>query len=234
VRPYAEEVGQDPGSLRVAFTTRSPFGDAVAPDCVAAVEDAARLCESLGHHVSERTLGVDAAKLQTCFINVFGAGCAMQIDAAVAELGRTPAEGELEPLTAALWELGRSVRASDYLLSVKELQRVSRDVAHEFVEHDVWLTPTLCEPPLLLGTLDSPPDQPLAGLLRASTYVPFTALCNFTGQPAMSLPLWWNDAGLPIGTQFVGRFGDEATLFRLAAQLESARPWTKRRPPICA
>jgi amidase len=90
------------------------------------------------------------------------------------------------------------------------------------------------EPPVPLGTFDSPPDNPLQGFTRAAAFVPFTPICNITGQPAMSVPLHWNDAGLPVGAHFVGRFGDEATLFRLAAQLEHARPWADRRPPVSA
>jgi len=102
------------------------------------------------------------------------------------------------------------------------------------LDYDVWLTPTLGEPPLPLGSFDSPPEHPMAGMARAVQFVPFTPVCNMTGQPAMSVPLYWNDQGLPIGTHFVGRFGDEATLFRLAAQLEAARPWAQRRPPVSA
>ncbi|MCK5654487.1 MAG: amidase, partial [Dehalococcoidia bacterium] len=100
--------------------------------------------------------------------------------------------------------------------------------------YDVWLTPTLAEPPVPLGTFDSPPDNPMKGFDRAVVFCPFTPLCNFTGQPAMSVPLYWNAEGLPVGTHFIGRFGDEATLFRLAAQLEEARPWAGRRPPVSA
>lgn len=233
-RPYVEETRRDPGKLRIAFATRSPVPGDVAPECADAVRDVARLCESLGHEVEEHMPTIDAEKLQSCFINVFGAGTAMQIDALIAEMGRPPGEGELEPLSVALADLGRQVTASNYLISIMELQKVSRQLAREFLKYDVWLTPTLCEPPLPLGTLDSTPDNPLAGILRATPYVPFTALCNFTGQPAMSVPLVWSDAGLPIGTQFIGRFGDEGALFRLAAQLEAARPWADRRPPVSA
>jgi amidase len=105
---------------------------------------------------------------------------------------------------------------------------------YRFLKYGVWLTPTLSEPPLPLGSFDTPPDQPQQTLLRVMTFMPFTWICNFTGQPAMSVPLYWNGEGLPIGTHFVGRFGDEATLFRLGAQLEAARPWAARQPPVCA
>jgi amidase len=119
-------------------------------------------------------------------------------------------------------------------MALQYLQGLSRQVAHFMTQYDVVLTPTLGEPPVALGTFDSPSDNPLAGMARAAMFVPFTPLCNMTGQPAMSVPLYWNDEGLPVGTHFIGRFGDEATLFRLAAQLETARPWSARRPPVSA
>jgi amidase len=107
-------------------------------------------------------------------------------------------------------------------------------MARFLMDHHVWLTPTLGEPPVPLGTFDSPPENPLQGFFRTWEFVPFTPVCNCTGQPAMSVPLFWNAEGLPVGTHFVGRFGDEAALFRLAAQIEEARPWADRRPPVSA
>ena len=118
------------------------------------------------------------------------------------------------------------------MLALTTLQKIARDVARFFVNYDVWLTPTLAEPPVPLGTFYSPPDNPLQGQSRVASFAPFTSISNITGQPAMSVPLFWNAEGLPVGTHFIGRFGDEATLFRLAAQLETARPWANRRPPI--
>jgi len=126
------------------------------------------------------------------------------------------------------------VSAPAYLIAVTLLQRVARDIGHFLVDYDVWLIPTLAEPPVPLGTFDSPPDNPMKGFDRAVDFCPFTPLCNVTGQPAMSVPLYWNADNLPVGTHFIGRFGDEATLFRLAAQLEEARPWAGRRPPVSA
>ena len=140
----------------------------------------------------------------------------------------------MEPLSWALIGLGRSIDGGTYLRSVQELQRISRDIADYFEGIDVLLTPTLAEPPAPLGTFDSPPGEPLTGLFRAAAYVPFTPPFNVTGQPGISLPLQWNDAGLPIGVQFVGRFGDEETLLSLAGQLEVAAPWADRRPPVAA
>jgi amidase len=130
--------------------------------------------------------------------------------------------------------MGRQQTGSSYLLALQWLQKTSRDVAGFMEDYDVWLTPTLGEPPLKLGSFDATPENPMAGMRKAAEFVPFTPICNITGQPAMSVPLFRSDEGLPIGTHFVGRFGDEATLFRLAAQLEAARPWGNRRPPVSA
>ena len=168
------------------------------------------------------------------FLAIWESGCAAGIDGLAYLTGRVPTAEHFEPLTWALYEKGRKVTGSEYLLAWTVLHRMSRDIARFMVDHDVWLTPTLAEPPLPLGAFDSTADDPLRGLRRAVAFVPFTAICNFTGQPAMSVPLYWNAEGLPVGSHFVGRFGDEATLFRLAAQLESARPWAGRRPAISA
>ena len=145
---------------------------------------------------------------------------------------RKPTPDQFEELTWALAEQGRAVTGSAYLLAVGVLQIIARQIARFFVNYDVWITPTLAEPPLPLGSFNPKPGDALYGLQRATAFVPFTPLSNVTGQPAMSVPLFWNAAGLPVGTHFVGRFGDEATLFRLAAQLEAARPWANQQPKI--
>jgi amidase len=234
VRPFLQEVGADPGRLRIAFTTTAVTGVPVHSDCVSAVRDAAQLCTDLGHEVVEAALEVPGDLVTQMFVTLWSAGCAWTIDGMAFLTGRAATPDQFEPLTWALCEMGRQQSASDYLLAVAVLQRVSRDIGHSAVNYDVWLTPTLGEPPVPLGTFDSPPENPLQGLVRAAEFIPFTPICNVTGQPAMSLPLFWNDDGLPVGTHFIGRFGDEATLFRLAAQLEAARPWASRHPPVSA
>ena len=139
----------------------------------------------------------------------------------------------MEPLSWALIELGRSLNAGAVPgVGPGAAEDATRQIADYFEGIDVLLTPTLGEPPAPLGTFDSPPGEPLAGLFRAAAYVPFTPPFNVTGQPGISLPLHWNDGGLPIGVQFVGRFGDEETLLSLAGQLEQAAPWAARRPPV--
>jgi amidase len=232
VRPFLQEVGADPGGLRIAFTTSTPRGVKVHTDCIRAVEDAATLCADLGHEIVEGAPEVNGELLTKNFMTLWSVGCAWTIDGFGLITGQSPTKDQFEPLTWALYEMGRQQSASSYLISLTFLQRVARDIARFFLKYDVWLTPTLGEPPVPLGTFDSPPENPLEGLRRAIAFVPFTPICNVTGQPAMSVPLFRNSEGLPVGVHFVGRFGDEATLFRLAAQLESARPWADQRPPI--
>ena len=233
-RPFVQEVGADPGKLRIAFTVTTPTNLKLHTDCISAVRDAAALCADLGHEVVETAPQVNGELVTESFMTLWSAGCAWTIDGLGLAMGQAPPQDQFEPLTWALYERGRKQSASSYLLSLTLLQRVARNIARFFLEYDVVLTPTLGEPPVTLGTFDSPPEDPLRGLRRAEVFVPFTPICNATGQPAMSVPLYWNAQGLPVGVHFIGRFGDEATLFRLAAQLESARPWASRRPPVSA
>jgi amidase len=233
-RPFLKEVGADPGRLRIAFSTESFIGGTVHADCVSAVREAAALCADLGHEVVEAAPGIFGEMMVQPFITVWAAGAAMAVDGYAFLTGRTATPDQFEPLTWALCEMGRQTSAPAYLIAVTLLQRLSRDIARFLVEYDVWLTPTLAEPPVPLGTFDSPPENPMKGFDRAVEFCPFTPIFNVTGQPAMSVPLFWNTDGLPVGTHFIGRFGDEATLFRLAAQLEEARPWAGRRPPVSA
>lgn len=233
-RPFLKEVGSDTGRLRIAFSVESPMGTAVHDDCVRAVRDAAALCADLGHEVEEAAPDVSAEMVVQPFMTVWEAGCAMAVDGMALLTGRSATPDQFEPLTWALCEKGRQHSAADYLVAVTLLQGVARDIGRFLVDYDVWLTPVLAEPPVPLGAFDSPPENPMRGFDRAAEFCPFTPIANFTGQPAMSVPLYWNSDGLPVGTHFTGRFGDEATLFRLAAQLEEARPWAGRRPPVSA
>jgi amidase len=232
--PFLQEVGTDPGKLRIAFTTKAATGVKIHDDCVKAVEDAAALCVDLGHEVLEAAPEIEGDLLVQAFLVVWSAGVASTLDGIARMTGQPPKAEKVEPLTWSIYEMGRKVHASDYLLALQLLQGLGRVMASFLVDHHVWLTPTLGEPPVPLGTFDSPPDNPLQGFFRTWEFVPFTPVCNCTGQPAMSVPLFWNAEGLPVGTHFVGRFGDEATLFRLAAQIEEARPWADRRPAVSA
>lgn len=233
VRPFLEEVGAGPGRLRIAFARQTATGTPIHADCIAAVEDAAQLCEELGHDVTEASPPLNGPLLTQMFTIVWSAGAALSIDGMGLSAGRAPKAEDFEPLTWALCQMGRSNSASTYLMAVTFVQMMSRAIAGFFEEYDVWLTPTLGYPPPPLGHFTFP-DDPMQGFQRAAEYVPFTPIFNATGQPAMSVPLYWNSEGLPLGTHFAARFGDEATLFRLAAQLEQARPWADKRPPVSA
>jgi amidase len=231
---FAAAAASPPPPLRIGLMTVSPTGSEVHPDCVAAARAAATLCESLGHRVQEAAFDVDGDAFTADFVNAWAAGNAWALGDWESRLGRAATEDEVEPLTWALVQLGRSLNAAQYLTAVQHLQQATRRIAATFEDIDVLLTPTLGEPPAPLGTFDSPAGEPLTGLFRAAAYVPFTPPFNVTGQPGISLPLHWNDAGLPIGVQVVGRFGDEETLLSLAGQLEQAAPWAQRRPPVSA
>ena len=198
------------------------------------MREAAALCADLGHEVVEAAPDIVGEMLVPLFITVWAAGAAMAVDGYAFLTGRVATQDQFEPITWALCEMGRQTSAPAYLIAVTLLQRLSRDIARFLTEYDMWLTPTLAEPPVPLGTFDSPPENPMKGFDRAADFCPFTPIFNVTGQPAMSVPLYWNADGLPVGTHFIGRFGDEATLFRLAAQLEEARPWAAHRPPVSA
>ena len=231
---FATAASTEPGALRIAVMTASPTGSPVHADCVEATEKTAALCASLGHQVEPAALAVDGDAFTEHFINVWAAGNAWTLLDWESRVGRRAGEEDVEPLTWSLVEIGRSLDSGRYLQSRQELQKITRQIAEYFEGIDVLLTPTLGETPAPLGTFDSPPGEPLAGLFRAAAYVPFTPPFNVTGQPGISLPLHWNAGGLPIGVQFVGRFGDEETLLSLAGQLEQAAPWADRRPPISA
>ena len=233
-RPFLHEVGAPVGKLKIAFSTQTPTGTPLHPDCRAAVEDTAKLCESLGHEVSEAAPPLEAEKITPMFMALWGGGLAWTIDSYAHLLGKTPTADQFELGTWGLYQHGKEIRAGQYLLALQWLQGMARQLAQFMNAYDVWLTPTLGLPPLPLGAMDSSPNDPNAGMRVAAQFVPFTPLTNVTGQPSISLPLYWNNEGLPIGSHFTARFGDEATLFRLAAQLETARPWADKRPPFAA
>ena len=233
-RPFIEEVGASPGRLRIAFSWKPINGAPVHDDCIDAVKDAAALCADLGHEVLEAEPSLDGERIMKAFMTVWSVGCKWQVDLALGDKAGDPPPDLLEPGTLALYQMGSRRDGARYLNAVQTMQLASRQIASFFQSIDIWLTPTIAEPPVPLGSFDSSAENPMAGMSRAGKFAPLTAVCNMTGQPAMSVPLYWNKENLPVGVQFIGRFGDEATLFRLAGQLESARPWSKRKPPVSA
>ena len=233
-RPWRAEVGVDPGRLRVALQTRAFNGVATHPDCRAAVEDAARLCSDLGHHVEPAEIAIDAQELGEATITLIGANVRAALEERTAALGRGLASDDVELVTYGMAMHAETIASWRYARAVRAIHAIGREVARFLTRYDVLLTPTMATPPLELGRLSLSPADVEAYRADVSLTIGYTALFNASGNPAMSVPLFWNAAGLPIGAQFAGRYGDEAMLFRLAAQLEAARPWGTRRPPLAA
>jgi amidase len=207
----------------------------VHPDCVAAAEDAGRLLESLGHRVEPSYPNAfEDPETLVPFTTIWTTDTAHYLDDFAGLVGKEITEADVEPLTWALAESGRAVTGAQFREAVRVMEELGRRGARWWDGFDLLLTPTLGEPPLPLGTLDPQPDNPLHGYIRAAEFVPFTVQFNVSGQPAISVPLSWNDDGLPIGTQLVAAYGREDLLLRVAAQLEQARPWVDRRPPVHA
>lgn len=227
---FLDAVGTSPGRLRVAVCADAPTGVPVHADCREALRAAAELLARLGHDVEEASLPVDGAALEEAFLAIYAGGTAWRLDAWRRELGREPEPGELEPLTAAMDRLGRSYSAVDHLLAVERIQADARRIAAFHETYDVHVTPTLAAPPVRLGHFAASADDPLRALEVDAAFAAFTWIANATGQPAMSVPLHWSRAGLPIGVHVTAAVGEEALLLRLAAQLEDARPWAWRRP----
>jgi amidase len=234
-RPYLEEVRRAPRKLRIALCRTAASGAPVSPECVAAVEDAAKLCASMGHELVEAAPQYDAAALDEACITLFTGGFAAWVDAIAAMTGQKFGPDSFEATSWSTVLQGRGVKAADVYGALGVLNQVSRAAGRFFEEYDAMLTPTLAVPPFRLGVLNANAPLSYSEFYRHQTALsPFTVLLNATGQPAMSVPLHWSAAGLPIGVQFAGKWGDEATLYRLAGQLEQARPWAHRWPPVCA
>ena len=233
-RPYADEVGADGPLLRIALLTETLTDVPVEAACVDAVTETAAWCEALGHDVVDDRPTIDSEMFVGQFITTWAAGVAWALADCEVRTGRTATAEDVEPLTWALVETGRATTADQYLMARQGLQKITRTIAEFMEQVDIWLMPTLAEVPVPLGTFESPPDEPLAGLFRAASFVPFTPVFNVTGQPAASVPLHQSPEGLPVGTMLAGRYGDEATVIRLSAQLEAAHPWADRRPGVWA
>src|SRR3954466_13063341 len=232
-RPFLEEVGRDPGRLRIAFTNKSPYGEAIDPEIAAATRDVAVLLSGLGHHVEERapSLAADPAVVMSTIV---AANTAFNVRLAEKRFGRAMTDRDFEALTLAMAHNAQKASATDYVAAQISAFQISRGLATFFEACDVFLCPTLCSPPVRIGELNSMAQDlsHIAPILRR--YMPATSMFNMSGQPSMSVPLAWNRGGLPLGMMFSARFGDEPSLLRLAAQLEQERPWRGKLPPVCA
>jgi amidase len=237
-RPFLGEVGADPGRLRIAFTSLAPNGAPVEADSLRALAEAAKLCSDLGHRVEECDPKLDGADVVATFLTLASANTVANL-ASHPTKGRSPRPDEVEPVTYATAQLGEKVTAVDYVRATQTAHRLGRQMAEFHANYDVLLTPALATLPPKLGWIDMTMDDVHEYWRRVFHFSPFTVWFNLTGQPAIVLPLTRCDAtsegavaGFPISVQLVARYGDEATLFRLAAQLETARPWFDRKPPI--
>jgi amidase len=236
-RSYVEEVGAEPGRLRVGLLTKPPGGQFEAhAECVTAAEETGRLLESLGHSVEEAYPdALDDEEYIPNFLVRWSGGVDWNLRYWSAETGREIGEADVEPLTWALAQMGRGYNAGEYLRAVEYAQVVTRRAADWWASgYDLLLTPTLALPPLPLGSYAPDPENPLMPIVTATPVAVFTAGFNATGQPAISLPLHTSVEGLPIGVQLAAAYGREDVLLRVASQLEEAAPWAERTPPIFA
>lgn len=233
-RPFLEEVGRDPGNLRVAFSAEAPGGEPVDDECKKAVADAAKLMEDLGHHVEEAAPVWDVAEWGEAFMAILMSNECMFLQDGAEKFGRTPSRENLEMVNLFLLDQGKDIKAVDLLRSLAVKNRVTRQIAGFFETWDIMISPVLAGPPLKIGMLSTDLDDIEGMMGRLLSYMPFTSMYNVTGQPAMSVPLYWTPDGLPVGVQFAARYANESLLYRLAGQLEQARPWIDKRPPVYA
>ena len=231
-RAFLDEVRAAPSRLRIALWTKPPIPAEVHPDALAAVKDAAKLCESLGHIVEEASPTINGMEIMAAQGVVISANVAFTVDEAAEALGRKARPEDVERATWFRVENARKTDSSVYARAMNTLHALGRTVANFMSDYDVILQPTCAAPPLPVGVLNMERTD-LGEMFREMiSFIPYTGIYNLTGQPSANVPLHWNAACLPIGTMFTARFGDEATLFRLAAQLEQARPWKDRHAPL--
>ncbi len=250
-QPYADSIKQPPKRLRIAVSTQPFFHATVHDDCKRAVEQAAKLCQSLGHHVEWAEPSIDTDAAEAAIVNAFVAEATVLIKRIEKERGRPPRWNELEPPTRLVRRIGQALPASAFVEAMHCWDRLSASVSDFLTDFDVLLTPTLAQPPLPTGLLQPNLFEHLAlnflSLLpikaltdiairevnkKVFNFIAFTPLFNMTGHPAMSVPLYWNQANLPIGVQFAARIGADDQLLALAAELESAQPWWHKRPTV--
>jgi amidase len=252
-RPYLEEAAREPGPLKIAFTIKSPLNTGVHPECLKAVENAAALLTNLGHHVDEAEPDIDGIALAKSYFTMYYGEIAADIEDLNKALGRKAKPSDVEGPTWALKLLGDAFTAGEFVHAIRQWNTFARQMGLFYQKYDLYLTPTTAFPPVRIGELKPKPIEErlmkitntlnLGKIIRLSgiadklaieslAKTPYTQLANIAGLPAMSVPLHWTADGLPCGVQFIAPFGDEATLFRLAGQLEKAQPWFDRRPAL--
>ncbi len=254
-RPFLDEVGVDPGKLRIAFFSQPLLPGSVHEDCVKGLEATVKLCQGLGHEMVDAVPEINGQEFAEAYLTMICAEIRADMEDGAVLMGRRATARYFEPATWALGLIGKHISAEKLSRAIRFLRLAARQVGRFCEDYDILLTPTLALPPLKTGVMQPKGAEILAmkllgsinagGLLQslggtdASVekvfgFIPYTPVFNATGQPAMSVPLYWNHEKLPVGMHFVGRYGDEAALFRLAGQLEQAQPWFDRVPPICS
>jgi amidase len=230
--PFAEAVKREPGRLRIGYTLTAAIDAELDPLCEQAVQDTMQLLTELNHEVEEIQAPWGEQELLETFTMAFGTPIAMGIHFGGMVTGREPTEELVEPLSWTMWNGIRERSALDYLLARTQLSAISRNIIALWETYDVILTPALAERPVPIGEIDACSEDPWEDFRRSGLFTPYTAIYNVSGQPAMSVPLFHGEDGLPTAVQIAGRPADEATLLSLAAQLETARPWADRRPEL--
>ena len=245
-KPYMEEIKTDPGKLKIAFSTTSPIGTPVHPECIRAVQKTVRLLEKLGHHVEEKAPGIDGMKMARSYFTMYYGEVAADIKKLEAYLGRKVTQNDIEKMTYTIGLIGRCISAGDFVAAMNDWDDIARSMGRFHEDYDLYITPTVAAPPVKIGELSLSPIERFGmgivntfGLGRLLVYsgmtekiaieslskTPFTQLANLTGQPAMSMPLHFTNDNLPVGVQFIAKPGDEKTLFRIASQIEKEVPW---------
>jgi len=233
-RPFLEECRHPPGTLKIAVSDGSRLGHAIAADCHVALHETAGLLEDLGHQVEWICPEYQSEQLLETVFTLLSLSLAREIPLSAEETGRAVGPETVEACHLELMRRGKAIsglQLSDVLEYRNELGRL---MGRFFLDYDAYLTPTLAEPPIALGELDSNSDDLDAFKRRFWRYCPFTPLANVCGLPSMSVPLCWTPRGLPVGMMFTSAYANESLLFRLAGQLEQARPWKDRHPPLSA
>lgn len=254
-RPFLQEVEQDPQKLKIGMCTASPLGKEVHPECVQAVKETACLLEDLGHIVEEVPLPYDGELVAMSYLIMYLGQVPAQLDQVGLLLGRPVKRREVEMATWTAAQIGQGLKAKDYIQTIQRWNEVCRAMGRFHLQYDLLLTPTLAHPPVKVGALMPNifergamriinalgPVARFMGVksaliktgLKNLEKMPYTQAANMTGQPAMSVPLYWSKDNLPCGVQFMAQLGEEAMLFRLAGQLERGRPWKDKQPPLC-
>jgi amidase len=232
-QPFAASAAREPRKLRIAATTLPPTPDAVVdPVCAKAVSDAGELLRSLGHEVEETDPPWRIPGISELFGAVFAIHVSLQVLYSGIVAQREPTQQDMEPMSWAIFQMAQGINSVQGAGLEVQLQALTRRLVEFLGQYDALLTPALAERPLPIGTLDTAAPDPMSTFTRSGLFTPFTPIFNASGQPAISVPLYEGEDGLPLGVQLAGRPAGEADLLALAAQLEAAAPWAQRRPPV--